>query len=317
MHSDQPSPSRNSPTPIAQRRALAARCRTSSSDEQQHGRRRPSAPAGGRTGPRPSPTTGARKNIPSTCTLITMPITSSVAPAVVHVQRRHHHHRDHHRVRERQGGDAGGDARDARGPPAQHPATTTSACAPRRPPRASAASRATSSGSGRSSTASDQRRGEDRRRGRTRNGPVSRGRPRSCADPPGGTGEVRAGDRADRGRPDHDGQRTRPVVGPGQVGGGVARLAVGRGRGAEQGGADQQQREGVDDAGDHAQRGPGGAEQVAEHQARAADRAGPSGGRAGTTRPRRRAPAWSGRARRAARTRRSARPGSRRPRCRW
>ncbi len=81
------------------RRAFGRRAREQQGDQQHQARRR-SAPAVARTGPPPSPTSGARKNMPSTWPADHDADDLERGTAVVHVQRRHHHHRDHHGVGE-------------------------------------------------------------------------------------------------------------------------------------------------------------------------------------------------------------------------
>ena len=252
----------------------SAPCRTAAATRAARRRRADS------TGGRPNrsaaqPTSGANANMPSTCTLITTPMISSVGAAVVHVQRGHHHHRDHHRVRQGQ--------RGRRRPPPRAASRTTSTH-----PRPDAdAGRATAAGE-RRLPGDQQRVGAQEHRDHAR-------RRRSIA---GSAEHERAGQRAGRpsGRPARPatpvrfGPATAPIVvaqttiesararwrRPGQVGGGVARLVVRGGRRAEQRGPDQQQRERPDHAGDHAERGAERRRAGSRARARAAGPAGPS-----------------------------------------
>ena len=107
------------------------------------------------------------------------------------------------------------------------------------------------------------------------NGPVSAGSPTAARGPAGHPGQVRAGDRADGGRPDHDGQRPGTAAGRGEVGGGVPRLVVRGAWSSRAGRRREQQRERSETPAEHAQRRAGGAEQVPERRARAGVRGAP------------------------------------------
>jgi hypothetical protein len=69
------------------------------------------------------------------------------------------------------------------------------------------------------------------------------------------SGEVGAEHRADRRRPDHEGQVPAPAIGGGEVGGGVARLQAAGGGGTEGEEPDQEQRQGGDGRGNHGHHG--------------------------------------------------------------
>ena len=164
----------------------------------------------------------------------------------------------------------------------------------------------------------DERGGEHRRPRRTRTARSAPGSPTARRGPAGHAGEVRAGDRADGGRPDHDRQR------PGPAGrarrGRWRRSATGCWRPSSSRAAWRRPAAAGTSRttpATHAQRGAGGAEQVAERQP------GPASAAAHQVREqerrdaRRRAPAWSAPGRRASRCRRRPRRGARRRRCRW
>ena len=152
---DQPRPSRKSPAKICHELPSGER-RTAPAPPAARRRRRP-APPGGPSGRRPGPTSGENANMPSTCTLITMPITASSAPpcsmcsgvititATIAACAAA-------RPSDGEGQDRALPGRRRRARPHDVPAGGAAATP--------AASRASSSGSGRSKTAIDQRGGQ-------------------------------------------------------------------------------------------------------------------------------------------------------------